>query len=257
MLNSTLNYFPKITMLTRSCYRLLLRPIIIFMVMAFTHPSGAVELRVVDASGAPGEDVTIAVLIDDEGDTLSAGFTLRYDREILSATGAETTSLSSGFMLAHAVKWAQITVAMGDDTALTGGKGALVNVTFSISESASEGKTTITLSDPAVYDSDYRAKTVTTFDGTVTISKTTSTTTIGNQPCPAAVIYGEHSKKTSLLRYLRDNVLSQSPGGQEIIRLYYEWSPVIVEVINEDEEFKAQLKEMIDGMLPLIREIVE
>jgi len=28
-------------------------------------------------------------------------------------------------------------------------------------------------------------------------------------------------------------------------------------VINEDEEFKAQLKEMIDGMLPLIREIVE
>jgi len=39
--------------------------------------------------------------------------------------------------------------------------------------------------------------------------------------------------------------------------LYYERSPAIVEMMNEDEEFKQEVKEMIDGILPLIREEVE
>ena len=49
---------------------------------------------------------------------------------------------------------------------------------------------------------------------------------------------------------LRDNILSQNPEGQEIIRLYYELSPVIVKAIEEDEELKEQ--EMIDVVLKLI-----
>jgi len=52
---------------------------------------------------------------------------------------------------------------------------------------------------------------------------------------------------------LRDNILNQTPAGQELIRLYYELSPVIVEMMNEDADFKLQVKEMIDGVLPLIR----
>jgi hypothetical protein len=39
---------------------------------------------------------------------------------------------------------------------------------------------------------------------------------------------------------LRDNILSQNPEGQEIIRLYYELSPVIVKAIEEDEELKER-----------------
>jgi hypothetical protein len=54
------------------------------------------------------------------------------------------------------------------------------------------------------------------------------------------------------LRYLRDNVLSQIPEGQELIRLYYEWSPAIVKAIEEDEEFKEEIKEMVDGVVELI-----
>jgi hypothetical protein len=72
--------------------------------------------------------------------------------------------------------------------------------------------------------------------------------------CLIEQIYGEDSEETELLRYLRDNVLSTAPKGQELIRLYYEWSPVIVEMMEEDEEFKAQVKEMIDGVLELIGE---
>jgi hypothetical protein len=46
--------------------------------------------------------------------------------------------------------------------------------------------------------------------------------------------------------------LSKTPIGQEIIRLYYEWSPAIVKAMGEDKEFKAGMKETIDGFLEVI-----
>ena len=75
--------------------------------------------------------------------------------------------------------------------------------------------------------------------------------------CLALQIYGEGSEETELLRNFRDNVLSKTPTGQEIIRLYYEWSPAIVEAMEEDEEFKEEIEEMIDGVLLLIEEEAE
>jgi hypothetical protein len=95
---------------------------------------------------------------------------------------------------------------------------------------------------------------------TTIIDGETSTTSTGDMPttttsitsCPSETIYGEHSEETEILRYFRDNVLAQTPEGQEIIKLYYQWSPVIVEMMNEDEEFKSELKEMIDGILEMI-----
>ncbi len=82
---------------------------------------------------------------------------------------------------------------------------------------------------------------------------TESFTVSPENPCAAKAIHGEHSKETELLRFFRDSVLSQTPEGQELIKLYYQWSPVIVEVIEEDEAFKEELKEMIDGVLVLIK----
>ncbi len=79
------------------------------------------------------------------------------------------------------------------------------------------------------------------------------TTTTPQQPCAIKEIYGEYSEETELLRYFRDNVLSSSSEGQEIIQLYYEWSPAIVETMKKDKAFKKKIKEMMDGVLPLIR----
>ncbi len=45
--------------------------------------------------------------------------------------------------------------------------------------------------------------------------------------------------------------------GQKKIKLYYEWSPSIVKAMEEDEEFKEEVKEMVDGVLMLIGEEVE
>ena len=75
---------------------------------------------------------------------------------------------------------------------------------------------------------------------------TTTTTTIEFQPCPAEEIYGDHSEQTELLRCIRDNILSTTSQGQEIIRLYYEYSPVIVKAMEGNEEFKEAIKQAID-----------
>ena len=65
------------------------------------------------------------------------------------------------------------------------------------------------------------------------------------------------SEQTELLRHIRDNVLSQTPEGQELIELYYQWSPAIVKAMEEDDKYKKNVKEMIDGVLPLISGEIE
>ena len=104
-----------------------------------------------------------------------------------------------------------------------------------------------------IYHYDGVSVTTTTVDvntTTTTVQNTTTTTSRGS--CTSEQIYGAHSEEVELLRYIRDNKLNQTPEGKELIKLYYQWSPVIVKAMKEDEEFKEQVKELIDGVLGLI-----
>jgi len=96
--------------------------------------------------------------------------------------------------------------------------------------------------------------TTTTADETSTTTSEgeTSTTTTVKEGCALVKIYGEGSDEVAVMRYLRDNVLSTSEAGQEIIRLYYMWSPVIASAAQGDDEVKEELKEMVDGILGLV-----
>ena len=87
-------------------------------------------------------------------------------------------------------------------------------------------------------------------DGIGDVCDTSPTTTI--KKCPLLKLYGENSEEVEILRYFRDNVLARTSEGQEIIRLYYQWSPAIVKAMQGDEEFKEEVKEMIEGILLLI-----
>ena len=87
---------------------------------------------------------------------------------------------------------------------------------------------------------------------TTTVQPNTTTTSAGI--CLSETIYGEYSEQTQLLRYIRDSVLAQTPEGQEIIRLYYQLSPTIVKVMEQDDEFTQSVEEMIDGVLELVNE---
>ncbi len=70
--------------------------------------------------------------------------------------------------------------------------------------------------------------------------------------CSLEYLLYEDNPDLAVIRQYRDEVLSQSPVGQEIIRLYYEWSPAIVKAMEEDEAYKEEVKEMIDVVLELI-----
>jgi hypothetical protein len=70
-----------------------------------------------------------------------------------------------------------------------------------------------------------------------------------SNPCAAEAIYGDNSVQTHLLREYRDNVLNKTPEGQILIKLYYLWSPLVVKAIQENEDFKKTVKEMIDEIL--------
>jgi hypothetical protein len=48
--------------------------------------------------------------------------------------------------------------------------------------------------------------------------------------------------------------MSQTPEGQELIKLYYQWSPTVVKAMEEDEGFREEVKEMIDEILGVIQD---
>jgi len=72
------------------------------------------------------------------------------------------------------------------------------------------------------------------------------------QPCIMEEIFGDDSKESKMLRDFRDNVLNNTPEGQALIDLYYEWSPVIVHIIKIDIVLKLYIKEIIDEFFPMI-----
>jgi hypothetical protein len=87
---------------------------------------------------------------------------------------------------------------------------------------------------------------------TTTTTDTSTTTTSSDISCPIEQIYGGDAKETVLLRYFRDTVLSTTPGGQEIVRLYYAWGPAIVTAMKADGKFKGEVTGMVDGIVSLI-----
>jgi hypothetical protein len=72
--------------------------------------------------------------------------------------------------------------------------------------------------------------------------------------CPASAVLREQGRDAELntLRRFRDEVLSCSSTGQEIIKLYYAWGPAIVEAMEEDEAFKNEVKAALDQVLALL-----
>ena len=84
----------------------------------------------------------------------------------------------------------------------------------------------------------------------------TTTTTTPSGSCAAETIYGEDSEETELLRKYRDNVLSKTPEGQEIIKTYYKFSPPVTKLLEQSPLLINKAKAFIDSTLPGIRKKV-
>jgi hypothetical protein len=74
-------------------------------------------------------------------------------------------------------------------------------------------------------------------------------------PCPAVFALGGDARENDLntLRRFRDEVLSKTAEGRQIIKLYYQLGPAEVQAMANDQEFKKEIKEMIDRILPFLR----
>ena len=77
--------------------------------------------------------------------------------------------------------------------------------------------------------------------------------TLAGTPCPAEVLYGEHSAETELLRNFRDRVLFETPEGRELINLYYQWSDLLTTMMTEDEQIKEEVRLLVNGVLELLQ----
>ena len=113
------------------------------------------------------------------------------------------------------------------------------------------GPTSVTLS------SSTSTTTTTQLSTTTTEPTSTTTSTMRSGPCAAEAIYGENAEETELLRKYRDNVLSKTPEGQEIIKTYYKFSPAATMLFKQRPLLKNRAKTFIDGMLQGIRKKVE
>ena len=87
-----------------------------------------------------------------------------------------------------------------------------------------------------------------------TSSTTTTKKTYNSDSCILTRVYGEYSDEVALMRFYRDNLLSRTMVGQEIIKLYYELSPMITMALDNDEELKQEVKEMVNEVVLLMEE---
>jgi hypothetical protein len=70
-------------------------------------------------------------------------------------------------------------------------------------------------------------------------------------------MYGEDSAETAMLRYFKETILSRTPEGRELIRIFYFWNPLLIKAIEEDEAFREEIKEMIDEMFLVTKQTEE
>jgi len=82
-------------------------------------------------------------------------------------------------------------------------------------------------------------------------NEASATVTVAWQ-CFLLKLYGEDPETMKLLRNFRDHVLSKTPEGREIIRLYYQLSPFIGQAMEKDGVFKDEVRALVEGILPLI-----
>jgi hypothetical protein len=95
--------------------------------------------------------------------------------------------------------------------------------------------------------------TSTSSPSTSTVLPGTTTTTADVIPdCPFEHIYGDSAYEVTLLRKLRDDLLSKTPEGKQLIKLYYQLSPLVVKVMTEDKNFEDEIREMTDFILPML-----
>ena len=150
------------------------KPILcISFVAAFLLGAGTVlgvTLSVPDISGAPGDTVSVSILVDNAAAIAGIEFILAYDAGVLTAMDAQLTPLTADFHIEYGSQPGKTAITMARSTGITSGGGALVNMTFQVNADVSPGTTSpLTLMNVSLYDEDTQPISATVQGGTFTV----------------------------------------------------------------------------------------
>jgi len=220
---------------------------------------GTATLTVGDSSGAPGSAGNqITVTLNNDVPVGGMQLDICDEDDFMVCADCQVVDRASGFLCElneFSNGCCKLIVIDPTGGGLAEGSGPVFTLDYAVAANAPVGECReLDVQEVKIADDNQQPLDVMSEPGEFCFSSSTTTT---STPCPSKEIYGENSQETQLLRSIRDNVLSKTQEGKELIKLYYEWSPAIVKAIEEDEEFKSQVKEIIDGILPLIRREVE
>ena len=206
--------------------------------------------------GGAGE-VEVDIWVNDVPENLiTAAIYLEFDASQITSLNADIyDDLWDGAMSSSVAKPGSFAVILGNfSTVAPDGDGdiPIARLQFDCVENCNVQITVKTLPD---FDSVVGDSAI-TYDSSIvpnvfTIEQGTTTTTTFDYVCLSEILYGEDSEEVKLLRTFRD-VLDKTREGRELVDLYYQWSPAIVNVIEADEDFKQEVKDIIDLMLTMI-----
>ena len=92
---------------------------------------------------------------------------------------------------------------------------------------------------------------------TTTAAIPSSSTTTAGGYCVVEAIYGESSEKTRLFKWVRDKILIRTPEGRKVMEIYYTWSPLVVTLMEGDDELKGKVHQFLDEIVPLSEMAIE
>ncbi len=184
------------------------------------------SISVPDTSAAAGSTIMLPINVSSATGIAGVELVLSYDPGILTATGAQVTSLTSGFDLSYPVQTGKISITMAHSTGISGGSGAIVNVTFQVSPGASAGDTTsLILQSVSLYDESAEPIIATTVNGLFTVQTALEPgvlSVINTSPSYAIVEVGETLSFTATGVDVLGNPVAISPA----------WSVVPTEIGN-------------------------
>jgi hypothetical protein len=220
-----------------------------------------ITLTVGDGSGSPGSSENPVIVSLDNSVNKVKG--LQVDvcdvDGYLLCTACGTTGRTTGFdCMINKLDGGCCRVILANLTAgiIEEGTGSIFTVKYTISSSAPGGECVdLTPEEVQIADENgdpFPPDDVVLEPGEFCFVSSTTTTSVREFPCLISKIYGENSEEIEFLRNFRDHLLSKTPGGRELIGLYYRLGPAIVKVMEGDEAFREEVKKIIDATLALI-----
>ena len=165
-----------------------------------------------DIFAAAGSTIHLPVDISDATDIAGVEFVLTYDPNILMATSAQLTELTAAFQLADSTESGKIGISLASDMPLSGGSGALVQITLQVSSTALEGNTTsLVLKHVSLYDESGERISATRQNGRFTVGPERKLDKITISPSLAILEVGKSQQFTATGFDASGNPMATSP----------------------------------------------